>query len=104
MNDLVPDPSGLPPLCDAEEYEDLLATMVAEHIPRRFVVVQEYGCRVDARIAGWGLAHADGIDVIGADRSLHVAARSEEAVLRRFGHRGRITARIIWCDPPTPDS
>ncbi|MPZ85686.1 MAG: hypothetical protein GEV28_37030 [Actinophytocola sp.] len=102
---MVPDPAGMPPLCAEEEFEDVVATVVAESAPRLFAVVQEYGTRVGVQVAGWGLAHEDHVDVIGMESDVHLGAPRPEDVLRGFGVRDRITARIVWHDPAaaTPD-
>lgn len=85
----------LPPLGGPEEYAELLAEMVAETAPRMFAVVEEYGERVDARVVGWGLAHADHVDVIGVDGGVHPGTRPEH-VLRRFARRDHTSARVVW--------
>jgi hypothetical protein len=85
-----------PPLCDAAEFAELMAEMVTDDAPRVFAVVEELGTRVDARVAGWGLAYADHVDVIGVDGGVHLGAAGPENILRRFGRRARITAHIVW--------
>jgi hypothetical protein len=40
--------------------------MVAEDVPRLFAVIREYGDRVDARIAAWGMAFADHAKITGS--------------------------------------
>lgn len=99
LDDLVPDPAGMPPLCEEEKFGEILASMVADNAPRLFAVVQEWGTRVDARVAGWGVAHDDHVDVIGLDGAVHLGAARPENILRGFGWRDRITARIVWHDP-----
>lgn len=85
-----------PPLCGAVEFAELMAEMVTDDAPKVFAVVEEYGTRVDARIAGWGLAYDNHVDVIRVDGGVHLGAASPENVLRRFGRRARITAHIVW--------
>jgi hypothetical protein len=89
-------PEGLPPMCGAEEFRELVAEMVSEDAPRLFAVVQEYGDRVDARIAAWGLAHPGHVDVIGVDGAVHLSAAAPESVLHRFGRRANTSAHLIW--------
>jgi hypothetical protein len=96
MDDLVPDPTGLPALCPADEFEDVVAQIVAESLPRLFAVVQEYGTRVGVKVAGWGLVHDDGVDVIDIAGGVHLRVPQPEDVLRDFTVRNRITARIAW--------
>lgn len=40
---------------------------MADEVPRLFAVVQEYGKRVDGRIAAWGLAFEDCAEVVRLD-------------------------------------
>lgn len=92
----VTEPEGLPPLCGPEEFAELVTEMVTDHAPRLFAVVQEYGERIDARIAAWGLAHAHHADVIGLDGAIHLGAAGPETVLRRFERRADTSAHVIW--------
>jgi hypothetical protein len=105
LPELVPDPAGIRPLGTEGEFDEAVAGRVADSAPRLFAVVQEYGARVDARIAGWGLAHEDHVDVIGEGNSVHLGASRPEDMLRYFHRRDLITARIVWPDPAaaTPD-
>lgn len=89
-------PEGLPPLCGEDEFAELVSEMVTDYAPRVFAVVQEYGDRVDARIAAWGLAHADHVDVICMDGSIHLSAGGPESVLHRFDGRDDASAHVIW--------
>ncbi|MDV6011202.1 hypothetical protein F8178_01680 [Haloechinothrix sp. LS1_15] len=96
---LVPDPSGKPPLCDEERFAEILASIVADEAPRLFAVVEEYGRRVDARIAGWGLAFAERAEVVSIDGALRMKLNTPEEALRGFGFGSHITARLVWFDP-----
>jgi hypothetical protein len=98
LDALVPDPSGRPPLCDETEFATILEGMVADNAPRVFAVVQEYGDRVDARIAGWGMAFDDHVDVVGGGAT-HLGSPSPEDVVRRFRFGTRITSRLVWVNP-----
>jgi hypothetical protein len=89
-----------------EEFDEAVAGMVRDLAPRLFAVVQEYGPRFDARIAGWGLAHETHSDVIGIGNSVHLGASRPEDMLRHFHRRHLVTARIVWPAPaaaPPPD-
>jgi hypothetical protein len=96
------DPAELSPLGTEEEFAEVVADMVTDAAPRLFAVVQEYGARVDARIAGWGLAYEDHVDVIGMEYNVHLGASRPEDMLRYFHLRDRITAHIVWA-ATTPD-
>jgi hypothetical protein len=82
-----------------EEFDKAVTGMVTDLAPRLFAVVQEYGPRVDARIAGWGLAHETHVDVIGVGNSVHLGAARPEDMLRHFHQPHLVTARIVWPDP-----
>lgn len=84
------------PLFGREKYERLVAGLVADLAPRMFAVVQDWGDRVDSRIAAWGLAFDDYAEIVGVDRGLRMSAASPEQTLIGFAHRPDITARVIW--------
>ena len=96
---LVNDPSGRAPLCDEAEFAELVETMVADSAPRLFAIVQEYGERVDAKFAAWGLAFDDHVDAIGTGGAVHVGAPSADSLLKRFHFGSHITPRIVWVKP-----
>jgi hypothetical protein len=93
-NDL--DPATMRPFGTEEEFAEAVSGMVTEEAPRLFAVVQELGVRVDARIAGWGLAYEDHVDVLGVGSSVHRGGSRPEDMLRYFHRQDRITARIVW--------
>ena len=99
LDALVPDPSGHPPLGDAEKFAGILKGMVSANAPRMFAVVQEWGDRVDARIAAWGLAFDDRTQVVGVDGGIHLGGPAPEDALRVYGFGTRITPRLVWVDP-----
>ncbi|SNR49439.1 hypothetical protein SAMN06265360_107163 [Haloechinothrix alba] len=99
LDRLIQDPSGLPPLCSEARFAELLEGMVADDAPRVFAVVQEFGDRVDARIAGWGIAFDDRVEVIGVDGDVRMSLREPEDALRRFRRGSRIGARVVWVSP-----
>lgn len=96
LDALVRDPSGDPPLCDEPEFAQLVEGMVADEAPRLFAVVQEYGDRVDARIAAWGMSFDDHADVIGIEGELHLGVPSPDRVVRVFGIGTRVASRLVW--------
>ena len=89
-------PVTLAPLCDEAKFSDLVDELVAEEAPRLFAVVQEYGKRVDGRIAAWGMAFEDYTEIIGVGRRVHVSSCSPERATRVFSRRPHITARLVW--------
>jgi hypothetical protein len=99
LDNLVPDPAGLPPLCDEQEFDALLKDMVAEEAPRLFAVVQEYGDRVDGRVAAWGMAFADRAEVVSVRRGQRMSLPTPENALRLYACGSHIRARLVWLNP-----
>jgi hypothetical protein len=92
----VNDPSDMPPLCDEEEFAQLLAEMVADCVPKLFAVVEEYGDRVDAACVAWGMAFEDCAFVVSDDGTLKFCVSSPERALRFFARGTFIRPRLIW--------
>jgi hypothetical protein len=95
------------PLCDEPAFAAILEEMVADEAPRLFAVVQEYGERVDGRIAAWGMAFADHAEVVPVKRGLRMSLQAPENALRMFKFGSHIRARLVWFNPdaatPTED-
>jgi hypothetical protein len=87
------------PLCDEAEFAELVDEMVADEAPRLFAVVQEYGERVDGRIAAWGMAFDDHAEIISVDDDTSVSLSSPERAAHGFNHRPNITPRVVWVNP-----
>lgn len=89
----------LTPLCGAAEFAELVAEMVAGAAPHLFAVVQEYGERSDGRIAAWGMAFEDHVEVVSVDNAAVTSLRSLERAVRGFSLHPNITARVVWVNP-----
>ena len=87
------------PLGDAEAFSALLAEMVADQAPRVFAVVQEYGDRLDGRIAAWGMAFDESVAVFGTSGNMFVSPRSPEDMTDRFRAGAGVTPRVVWAQP-----
>src|SRR5213082_1202179 len=96
LDDVVADPAGLSPVCDEPEFAEILREMVAHEAPRLFAVVQEYGVRVDARIAAWGIAFADHAEVVSVERARRMSLAAADSALSLFSFGTRIRARLVW--------
>lgn len=98
-----PDAGELLPACDEHEFAAIVEGMVADEAPRLFAVVQEYGERVDAVIAAWGMAFPDHAEIVA--HQLRMSVRDPESALRMFTADGHIRARLVWFNPDaaTPD-
>lgn len=85
------------PLCGEGEFDDEIHAMVRDDAPRRFAVVQVLGERVDARIAAWGLAFEDRVEVVHVQGAVRMSLRTPERAL--FAFRGpQISTKIVWVD------
>lgn len=96
------DPAGQPPLCDEPEFTALIEGMVADEAPRVFAVVQEYGCRVDARIAAWGMAFTDHAEVVSEDRQQRLSLPGAHSACRPNHFGSHIRASIVWAPGAAP--
>ncbi|HEX7662687.1 MAG TPA: hypothetical protein VF444_24745 [Pseudonocardiaceae bacterium] len=99
LGQAIPDPSGREPMCDEPTFAAILEGMVADEAPRLFAVVQEYGERVDARIAGWGMAFEDHAEVISVEGGIQANLDEPEGALSLFNRGSRIHARLVWFNP-----
>jgi|SRR3990170_4568420 hypothetical protein len=93
------DPSTMPPLCDPDDFAALIQEMVDYETPRLFAIVHEYGDRVDAEVAGWGLCFADRAIAFN-DEGVTVSMRSVENAVRLFQGGPNVTAHLCWPGPP----
>ena len=92
-----PDPGELTPACDEHEFAAIMEGMVADEAPRMFAVVQEYGERVDAVIAAWGMAFPDHAEIV--SHQVRMSVREPESALRMFTVGSHIRARLVWFNP-----
>jgi hypothetical protein len=97
LDQFAPDPSGLMPLSDERGFAAILESMVADEAPRLFAVVQEYGRRVDAWIAAWGIAFDHHAEVVA--HGVQARLRTPEDALRLFNLGSHIRARLVWFNP-----
>jgi len=93
------DPEALGPACGPEQYEVLVAEIVAESRPRLFAVFRDIGERVDGEVAAWGLDFGDHVQIVGCDGVPRTPWRSAEAALGSCGRGRGVTARVVWADP-----
>lgn len=99
LDQFVPDPVGKRPLCGEEQFSRILESMVADNAPRLFAIVQEYGDRVDARIAAWGITLPHRTDIIDSDGSLYMGLQAPEDALLGFHFGTHIRPRLVWFNP-----
>ena len=81
-------------------YEDAVRGMVAELAPRRFAVFQDFGDRVDGRVAAWGMAFDDRAEIVDANGSTWLSTTTPEKALDHYVRLPEVTSRIIWVDTP----
>lgn len=92
---------GTPPpaVMSAETYEEMVTMIVAENAPRRFAVVQDWGDHVDGRVAAWGMAFPDHVDIVDAEGGPRMRLTSPRLALIAYSRRPDVTARLMWIDP-----
>ncbi|WP_143231025.1 hypothetical protein [Actinosynnema sp. ALI-1.44] len=95
----VPDPADQQPLCDADEFDELILQVVANEAPRVFAVVAEYGTRVDARCVAWGMAFEKAAYAVSIDGRRQFLLENPDAALKYFKVVGSVTTRLVWSDP-----
>jgi hypothetical protein len=83
------------------EFTELVQGMVDDEAPRVFAIVQEYGDRIDVRVAAWGMTFDNHAEIVGTDGRTRMSARSPDTALRIFSRQPNTTARLVW---PTPDA
>ncbi|MGH3156890.1 MAG: hypothetical protein ACRDNF_09980 [Streptosporangiaceae bacterium] len=95
------------PTWTEEEYEQEVASMVADEAPAVFAVVEDRDDRTDSRIAAWVLEFACRAEAVTTDTGLRITARSARRVLAQYGRQPGVTARLIPAgrasrlEPPT---
>lgn len=98
LDQFVSDPTGLPPMCDQDEFANIMEGIVADFAPRLFAIVQEYGTRVDGRVAAWGMAFEDHAEVYGVDGQVRMGLAAPESAVSLFHFGNHIRARLVWFD------
>ncbi|MEU6131801.1 hypothetical protein ABZ805_21720 [Saccharopolyspora sp. NPDC047091] len=99
LDAFVHDPTGRPPLGDERMFAEIMAGIVADTAPKMFAVVQEYGERVDGRVAAWGLALEDRTVVVPVNGRGFTSGPTPGQVLRGYRFGTHIRPRIVWYDP-----
>lgn len=93
---LIPDPTGKPPLCGESLFQELLEGLVTDEAPQLFAIAQEYGERVDCRIAAWGLAFANHAEVVSVQGGLRMRLAEPEDALCCFNMGSFVRAHLVW--------
>lgn len=97
---LVPDPVHISAPCDEARFTSILEQLVADDAPRVFAVVQEYGTRLDAWIAAWGMAFDDHAEVVSVEGDMRMSLQPPNAALLGFHDADEhIHARLVWFNP-----
>ncbi|MFC6088232.1 hypothetical protein [Saccharothrix lopnurensis] len=89
------------PLWSPEEFADIMRELAREEAPRLFAIVEEYGDRVDARVAGYGVAFAGRVDANSVEGNFPLRTESAEGARKVFeiGSRPRgVRVHLVWLD------
>jgi hypothetical protein len=54
---------------------------------------------VDGRIAAWGMAFDEHVEIVSVDNGSSVRLSSPERAAYGFNHRPDIIARVVWVNP-----
>ncbi|WP_220472725.1 hypothetical protein [Streptomyces sp. SCUT-3] len=87
------------PLCGEAEFAGLVGELVLDTAPRLFAVVQEYGERVDARVAAWGLEFEDHAEIVEVDGGTRMRASSPVPAVRAFSRPPHVSVRLVRLEP-----
>ncbi|TQM81266.1 hypothetical protein FHX81_3629 [Saccharothrix saharensis] len=89
----------------AEEFTRLMRELAVSEVPRLFALVEEYGEGEDARVAGYGLAYADRVDVNSVEGDFQLNSESAERARTLFEISSRSTGvsrvHVVWLDETT---
>jgi hypothetical protein len=88
---------------EQQEFDELVAEMVAVEAPRLFAVVREYGERLDGELAAWGMAFDDHVEVVSIGGHRRMSLCSPERAVFFFGLGPDVTAHLIWVSPESYD-
>ena len=64
--------------------------------PALFAVMQEYGDRVDGRVAAWGMAFEDHAEIVSVEGHRRMNVVSLKRAVKRFAQKPDISARLVW--------
>jgi hypothetical protein len=88
------------PLWSEEEFAKIMRLVAEEHAPRLFAIVEEYGEQEDGRVAGYGLAYDDRVEVNSVEGGFHLSSESAERARQLFEissrSRGVRTTHVVW--------
>ncbi|XVS64666.1 hypothetical protein ACQPYE_00965 [Actinosynnema sp. CA-299493] len=86
---------------DREEFADVMRELAEQETPRLFALVEEYGDRADARVAGYGLAYPDRADVNSVEGDFPLRSQSPENARKLFEVSSRsrgVRVHVVWLD------
>ena len=84
-----------------EEFADVMRELAEQEAPRLFALVEEYGDRADAGVAGYGLAYPDRADVNSVEGDFPVRSQSPENARKLFEISSRsrgVRVHVVWLD------
>jgi hypothetical protein len=83
----------------------LLREVAQEDAPQLFAIVEEYGEQADARVAGYGLAYDDHVDVNSVEGDFRLNSQSPESALSLFevstADKEVKRLHLVWLDRST---
>jgi hypothetical protein len=83
----------------------VLDAVAREEAPRLFALVEEYGHGEDVRVAGYGLAYEDRVDVNSVEGGFQLHSQSAESARTLFEISSRSAGvrrvHVVWLDETT---
>ncbi|MFI9010286.1 hypothetical protein ACIGNX_23935 [Actinosynnema sp. NPDC053489] len=86
-------------MMSTEKGEDPMRSIAEKRAPRLFAIVEERGKREGSRVAGYGLAYADHVDVNSVEGDFHLMSQSPERARQLFEISARsrgVRTHLVW--------
>ncbi|MBW4719656.1 hypothetical protein [Saccharothrix obliqua] len=87
------------PQWNREEFADVVRQLAEEAAPRLFALVEEYGDRAEARVAGYGMAFPDRADVNSVEGDFPLRSQNPESARQVFEVSSRsrgVRVHVVW--------
>ncbi|MGQ0840277.1 hypothetical protein [Actinokineospora sp.] len=80
---------------DEKRFAEVIQSMVSDHAPKLFAIIEEFGERDDAQVVAWGMEFPGRAHVVGDDGRMRMSSSSAQTARDLLGITG--TMRLVWC-------
>lgn len=101
MPETIIDSTPTSPGANEHDFTRDVREMVAEHAPRRFALVLEYGDKFDAEVYAWGIALDVAAYMTTVDGKNQYSMASAEGAVKYAPRRPNVTPHLVWVDADT---